>query len=172
MSGAIGEPTAVRSPCGNPTTPAFEADACGLRANGAVTLEPYRFRAGSSRMLPSPPSTRNLALFACPRTFESSSPLSETTLLDRTKASGLSTKPRSSLTRPGASPPWARTARSPTTSASRGEARSSPPAVAPPAPTEIDYLRLIDTERTKELGQRINYGDPCRARTSRPRPST
>ncbi|MEU6895342.1 hypothetical protein ABZ934_26870 [Streptomyces sp. NPDC046557] len=28
---------------------------------------------------------------------------------------------------------------------------------APPAQTGIDYLRLIDTERTKELGQRINY---------------
>ncbi|MER7817396.1 DDE-type integrase/transposase/recombinase [Streptomyces sp. NPDC096153] len=37
------------------------------------------------------------------------------------------------------------------------KARPETPAAAPPAPTGIDYLRLIDTERTKELGQRINY---------------
>ncbi|MCQ8835218.1 DDE-type integrase/transposase/recombinase [Streptomyces malaysiensis] len=37
------------------------------------------------------------------------------------------------------------------------KAKPETPAAAPPAPTGIDYLRLIDTERTKELGQRINY---------------
>jgi putative transposase len=37
------------------------------------------------------------------------------------------------------------------------KAKPETPAPAPPAPTGIDYLRLIDTERTKELGQRINY---------------
>jgi putative transposase len=37
------------------------------------------------------------------------------------------------------------------------KARPETPAAAPPAPTGIDYLRLIDTERTQELGQRINY---------------
>lgn len=31
------------------------------------------------------------------------------------------------------------------------------PAAAPLAPTGIEYLRLIDTGRTKELGQLINY---------------
>ena len=37
------------------------------------------------------------------------------------------------------------------------KAKPETPAAAPPAPTGIDYLRLIDTERTTELGQRINY---------------
>jgi putative transposase len=37
------------------------------------------------------------------------------------------------------------------------KAKPETPVAAPPAPTGIDYLRLIDTERTKELGQRINY---------------
>ncbi|MFG3205302.1 DDE-type integrase/transposase/recombinase [Streptomyces sp. NPDC048192] len=37
------------------------------------------------------------------------------------------------------------------------KAKPETPAAPPPAPTGIDYLRLIDTERTKELGQRINY---------------
>ncbi|MEU3343029.1 Mu transposase C-terminal domain-containing protein [Streptomyces sp. NPDC006668] len=37
------------------------------------------------------------------------------------------------------------------------KARPETPAVEPTAATGIDYLRLIDTERTKELGQRINY---------------
>ncbi|MGW4995867.1 DDE-type integrase/transposase/recombinase [Streptomyces mirabilis] len=37
------------------------------------------------------------------------------------------------------------------------KARPETPAAVPPAPTGIDYLRLIDTERTKELGQQINY---------------
>ncbi|MFJ9753110.1 DDE-type integrase/transposase/recombinase [Streptomyces chartreusis] len=37
------------------------------------------------------------------------------------------------------------------------KAKPETPAAEPPAPTGIDYLRLIDTERTKELGQRINY---------------
>ncbi|WP_331759447.1 DDE-type integrase/transposase/recombinase [Streptomyces sp. NBC_01579] len=37
------------------------------------------------------------------------------------------------------------------------KAKPETPAPAPPAPTGIDYLRLIDTERTKELGQQINY---------------
>ncbi|GAA3028411.1 Mu transposase C-terminal domain-containing protein [Streptomyces glomeratus] len=37
------------------------------------------------------------------------------------------------------------------------KAKPETPAAAPPAPTGIDYLRLIDTERTKELGRRINY---------------
>ena len=40
---------------------------------------------------------------------------------------------------------------------SHQKARPETPAAAPPAPTGIDYLRLIDTERTTELGQRINY---------------
>ncbi|MFL4901764.1 DDE-type integrase/transposase/recombinase [Streptomyces sp. MMS24-I2-30] len=37
------------------------------------------------------------------------------------------------------------------------KAKPETPAAEPPAATGIDYLRLIDTERTKELGQRINY---------------
>ncbi|MER7577876.1 Mu transposase C-terminal domain-containing protein [Streptomyces sp. NPDC126514] len=37
------------------------------------------------------------------------------------------------------------------------KAKPETPVAVPPAPTGIDYLRLIDTERTKELGQRINY---------------
>ncbi|WP_228121192.1 DDE-type integrase/transposase/recombinase [Streptomyces fagopyri] len=37
------------------------------------------------------------------------------------------------------------------------KAKPETPVAAPPAPTGIDYLRLIDTERTTELGQRINY---------------
>ncbi|MEU6512158.1 DDE-type integrase/transposase/recombinase [Streptomyces sp. NPDC046942] len=37
------------------------------------------------------------------------------------------------------------------------KAKPETPAAAPPAPTGIDYLRLIDTEGTKELGRRINY---------------
>ena len=37
------------------------------------------------------------------------------------------------------------------------KAKPETPVAAPTAPTGIGYLRLIDTERTKELGQRINY---------------
>ncbi|WP_329142639.1 DDE-type integrase/transposase/recombinase [Streptomyces sp. NBC_01456] len=37
------------------------------------------------------------------------------------------------------------------------KAKPETPVAAPPAPTGIDYLCLIDTERTRELGQRINY---------------
>lgn len=37
------------------------------------------------------------------------------------------------------------------------KAKPETPVAAPPTPTGIDYLRLIDTERTKELGQQINY---------------
>lgn len=50
------------------------------------------------------------------------------------------------------------------------KAKPETPVAAPPAPTGIDYLRLIDTERTRELGQRINYevflpghGEPVQA---------
>jgi putative transposase len=37
------------------------------------------------------------------------------------------------------------------------KAKPETPVVAPPAPTGIDYLRLIDTERTTDLGRQINY---------------